>query len=515
MWPFISSIPELYEIKKEGNDIVLFHSKGANKFSKQDLLKYHCESDVFSESLNLKKSKFLLIRNLFFAFVLIGGSVNLIRKLFPLIGDIGDPKNIYVQLKVMSSKAYDLSVDNFMIFTIIVAIIFSYTLFIPIKLIIKTLRIRYQRNIYKKDIIVFTLNEKQIKVRVKLKVKPFRGNTFSDEQKYSLYHKIQNEFYELPKYDLDKQILEEDITEKDFLGIPLYAIIYGILAVLVYFFKYDTPFWFQRALNNAFIIDNDYTVWFDPMINDYYLKNTFLQCFVDGLASNFIIPALILAPILWLLFYGVNIVAPTVVWIHCILAGANYPNSNINKWGNKFSDLALRFEFIGNILGMLILLLSWVIPVICFDLLYGPIFGISLLVSKPSETNFKFVIICGVITNILSIVFVLYLSKKRQKRDKDNLEMVSKNGLDLGIIQNKYRTKEILKRAVESNGLALQFISFESVWNKWEYKCLVKEAIKQNYNAYHFASDSLKENDEIKKLYEELKSKNEFQTENQ
>ena len=314
MWPFKSNIPTLEQITTEndGNTITVVLSKGAHKFSKEEVLDLRLTSDVFSPRIKNYPPK-----NFFFSFfiplaesatikvitfILFGGFLNLFilyfysLYLFEIMGDI------YLRALPLS-----------LICTICVYLIFYYLL--------KCFQVAKRKDhpeldLYFEDIVTISLNNCVIQFRMdkyflalfydprslssSLNTKsttmtnhfPFGGIRFDEttfgflinySKKRSLEKESNSTFWSVEGFDFFAK-------NGGYFYVRYILMLIGLTAL--YFF-WGTPFWHYSFFEHIFT-PSESTLKIQFL--DYYRSDdiSFLRAFFDGMVSNLISISMIL-----------------------------------------------------------------------------------------------------------------------------------------------------------------------------------------------------------------------------
>ena len=510
MWLLKSNVPYLrkIQVEDEKNEIILFHSDGANKFSKQDVLGWELTNDTHSVSNNEDSLKLI---HYLTAFILFGGFLNMYHSIFP----------IFIENRIPSPLVTTHGFWLILILDLFLTIVSTFVVYMGIKFL---LSIKGRIN----DILIINLNNQNVKIR-------FEGKRDHENP----FNRLIN--FLPPKYGgwKDEEVLDENIylSNKIFLW---FLGLYVILSVILFLFYVDAPFIFLGKFQSSFLgMDVPYWEYFGTWSNGKVVYNIHpFNAFLDGLVSNFIFPVFLILISVFLFLVVILIGFFIALPFHILSLLLIYLNFNLSE----------KFQFFGRISGWLISIFWYPIFTLWEDELFE-VKGISSLRISHSKYNLvKFVE--GVILTILSLFFVftstasfcfwvmdiaikidfklgaIFLNKQiplitsliiivsgvisfflnsilkklldaEQLNEIIEMSRVSKDGLLLKTSPFRYRNaKFVVIEAVKNSGLALQFAT-RKLKNDKE---VVMTAVKNNALALQYASSNLRNDRDVVKI---------------
>ena len=396
MWPFKSNIPTLEQITTEndGNTITVVLSKGAHKFSKEEVLDLRLKSDVFSPKIKNNRSFKL---NYF---------LNLQTYLFPksfteswLIENItlvffGGFLNLFI-LYFYSLNLFDIR-GSIMLCALPLTLICTICVYLIFIYLLKYFQVAKRKDhpgidLYFEDIVTISLNNCVIQFRM---TDQNLGYFYDTSKDATIFGFLINK---------RKKLLEKE--GKHGLGIFGWLFLLLIAFMALYFF-WETPFWFYNLKfieselfkASAFYQSHDSTFQFF----NYYRSDeiSFLRAFFDGMVSNLILISIIS---IVLLFFGLMILlvsffAYFFFW-PSILSMCTYHRINKSK----------RFNFL--LLDMVVMIVSMCFMVVVAAAWFGlggPEFSIFYMV-----LYFVFGILILTLLNIFSPNFIERMSFNR------------------------------------------------------------------------------------------------------
>jgi hypothetical protein len=272
MWPFKSKIPRILSVHEVNDDITLVHSKGIFNFNKNEILKFHYQSDFFSETPNhfdLNSSTLEILKlfglndpryirlNLLNLLIILGGSLNMNNIFFRMFSPYSFPLITFISYLILS-------------------FIFCLVVFILLRVIIKYLRLKYLKNHYQKDIVCIWTKSQYIKIRFSTENNPL--NYLQDEIK-----------------------LNSSSNITDFKGNSFQSIFFLLVlaSYFVFYFNREIPFWFYQIIeqkgsyyNSDLINQSSLNYW------SYFSNVNPIRAFYDGMISSFLtitgIPAILM-----------------------------------------------------------------------------------------------------------------------------------------------------------------------------------------------------------------------------
>ena len=285
MWPFKSNIPTLEQITTEndGNTITLVLSKGAHKFSKEELLDLRLTSDAFSPKIKNHPNKTLfwglpLVDSptlQVITFLLFGGFLNLFILYFYSLYFFEKWGNL-----ILCALPFTL------ICTICVYLFFCYLL--------KCFQVAKRKDhpeldLYFEDIVTISLNNCVIQFRMTDQNLDYFYDTTKDATTFGFL------------INKRKKLVEKvDNSRLEIFGF-LFLLLFSFTAL--YFF-WETPFWYWTFLevfsefNNRIFETSAFYQSHESMFqfSNYYQSNeiSFLRVFFDGMVSNLISISLII-----------------------------------------------------------------------------------------------------------------------------------------------------------------------------------------------------------------------------
>ena len=378
MWPLKNKIYyALYgnvKLDDDGNTLTLIHDKGANRFTKNDVLNYSFESDIFSPSLE----DYSMI-NKFLLFVLFGGFLNMFYSLFPVtVWSYADGRGV-------RSEIWFNSVSGSLFHSLILiglAILFSYSVYFLIIYLLKQYRINNRLNKYHKDILTISLNNVQLKVRIEehngQEVLLFLGADSENDLIHS-----SNKF-----------------NSTAFPGLNLRHLgILSLIIIPIFLLNCDVPFWFYQLeklediIRNSFLssrFSND-TILYWKYFGTWDGKGGVInmtnpvKAFFDGTLSNATLPFVVVISLLAILLaiIFISLVFYVLCWpgvlFYCLFCQLLKPESKIiQRWSWLFVVLAFVIGFLGMFTSTLILAVK---PIVTeWDVNYGNFYNITGLV---------------------------------------------------------------------------------------------------------------------------------------
>jgi hypothetical protein len=508
MWPLKRKTPSLEEVKLEGDHITLIHTQGANRFSKDEILAYSYESDLFSSSLEVNYSH---INKILF-FILLGGFWNMLFTFFPVF--VWENDQIP---KVYSEVWFSPDIKGwFILHNVIIlglAILFTYALYLLVLYIIKIYRLKNCKDKYIKDILCISLNNVQIKI-------VYNSYYFPDELKLMF-----------------KKTPDDDIEKTDFIKFLLKnwqpTVFFILLTVTLFIFNYNVPFWYYQVFENPILSINSkdlfsedeflfwkyYGTWNDSGI--IHLTNPFIA-FFHGILSNCIF-LLIITILTGVLFILLALGCAFIFLPGSILLYVFWDLLTKKTKLIKYYDDIIIARWIFGIFGLFIslgifyLLLEFSISNNWTN--FNNITGNEEKVNYAKKIMFLIAVFYSFFNVIVILTFAAFKvnilfpfllegvegDRRRAKEYRRNKEaLLDKIKQDPTVLKKAgifKDDKDVVMEAVVQSGSLLEYASDEMKNDKE----IVKAAIRENYLAFEFASEDLRNDPEIQEVYLSIK----------
>jgi hypothetical protein len=342
MWPFLSKIPNIERISEDADEITIIHDKGAFKVQKSEILDFKLESDHFSGRL-IHLPFFFSFRGIILSYIFFGGIMNVMIDL------------------VYDSKNEALFHFYFSIYAWCTSILSGVILYFISTYFIKLFDLRTGLNYYKKDILVFKLNQSTIKLRDK----------YFYFKKYQFFKNSQTD--EPISYPIIFDIIKSKFT--------FWAYIIVTLLIVYYFVQNKVPTFHYLILKAIFVGSGDYSE-IQTYFDIYHGKHLWL--YMHGGLSAFITPLIIVttiyATIIMFMLTISYVFWPAILFF----SDLNYKRINENLWKTQ--------------------------------LIWGIIFGAALFFNHYVYQNIIFTIVTALVT-----IIILFISASREIRNRFNL----------------------------------------------------------------------------------------------
>jgi hypothetical protein len=428
MWPFKSNIPTLEQITTEndGNTITVVLSKGAHKFSKEEVLDLRLTSDVFSPKIissidgtyrqNRDTGLFNRIHEelekgnraiQFITFLLFGGFLNLFVLYFL----------IYVY------KGWNGLL--LMVLSIALALICAICLYLFFCYLLKCIQVVKGKNhpeldLYFEDIVTISLNNCLIQFRMTDRDLDYFYDTKKDTTTFGfLINKRKKGSFE-----------KVDNSRLEIFGF-LFFLLIGFTAL--YFF-WETPFWYWTFLegvsegNYKNIETSAFHQSHESMFqfSNYYLSNeiSFLRAFFDGMVSNLILPFVAFGLVIVVIGFCALVMSIifTFLCVYVIIIqifAYLYLNSKLHHFLSNGEKFAAKLS-VGIIISLLLALLSIYLGSIYLDAIIETV--------KPGGARFFFLFLP------LSTYYLLQFFLRNTafaKKSRNGVDQWSQNGLNV------------------------------------------------------------------------------------
>ena len=383
MWPFKSNIPTLEQITTEndGNTITVVLSKGAHKFSKEEVLDLRLKSDVFSpeirrhsdgsyygrwnpETLFDRINKELESGNRaiqFITFLLFGGFLNLFMLyFFPLSFGKGWYGLLLIALPIA------------------LALICAICVYLFFRYLLKCFRVAKRKDhpeldLYIEDIVTISLNNCVIQFRMTdQNLRYFYDTRINVPGKDKQYLDSTTFGFLINKR---KKLVEKvDNSRLEIFGFLFFLLI----SFTAFYFFWETPFWYWDFLegvsegNNKNIETSAFHQSHESMFqfSNYYLYNeiSFLRAFFDGMVSNLILPFVAIGLFIGIYYFCMSCLFIFLCFYVIIIQVFVYLslNSKLHRFLSNGEKFAAKLS-VGIIISLLLALLSIYLGIVYWE----------------------------------------------------------------------------------------------------------------------------------------------------
>ena len=370
MWPFKSNIPTLEQITTEndGNTITVVLSKGAHKFSKEEVLDLRLKSDVFSpkiisssDGIYRQKWDAGLVNRIheelekgnraiqFITFLFFGGFLNLFILYFDSLNFFEKWGNL-----ILCALPFTL------ICTISIYLFFNYLL--------KCFQVAKRKDhpeldLYFEDIVTISLNNCVIQFRMTDHNLDYFYDTSKDSTTFGFL------------INKRKKLVEKvDNSRLEIFGFLFFLLI----SFTAFYFFWETPFWYWDFLegvsegNNKNIETSAFHQSHESMFqfSNYYLYNeiSFLRAFFDGMVSNLILPFVAIGLFIGIYYFCMSCLFIFLCFYVIIIQVFVYLslNSKLHRFLSNGEKFAAKLS-VGIIISLLLALLSIYLGIVYWE----------------------------------------------------------------------------------------------------------------------------------------------------
>ena len=442
MWPFKSNIPTLEQITTEndGNTITVVLSKGAHKFSKEEVLDLRLKSDVFSPEIRIHSdgsyygrwnpetlfdriNKELESGNWaiqFITFLLFGGFLNLFMLyFFPLSFGKGWYGLLLIALPIA------------------LALICAICVYLFFRYLLKCFRVAKRKDhpeldLYIEDIVTISLNNCVIQFRMTdQNLRYFYDTRINVPGKDKQYLDSTTFGFLINKR---KKLVEKvDNSRLEIFGFLFFLLI----SFTAFYFFWESPFWYWSFLEVCFTDNIDKKFPTSPFYQshesmfqffNYYQSNeiSFLRAFFDGMVSNLILPFVAIG--IYIGFTGLVYVMLSYffigLYVYVIIIqifAYFYLNSKLHRFLSNGKKFAAKLSA-GLIISLLLALLSIYLGSVYFEVIIETI--------KPGGARWFFLLL-PFLTYLILQFFLRNTAFANKSRNVDDQSLIKTR---LGII---------------------------------------------------------------------------------
>ena len=418
MWPFKSNIPTLEQITTENdaNTITLVLSKGAHKFSKEEVLDFRLKSDVFSPKIKNHSPRYFLWGLLKTRPLPLAESTTLQVITFLLFGGF---LNLFI-LYFYSLYLFEIF-GSILLYALPLSLICTISIYLFFCYLLKYLQVAKRKDhpeldLYFEDIVTISLNNCVIQFRMTDHNLDYFYDTSKDATIFGFL------------INKRKKLVETvDNSRLEIFGF-LFFLLIGFTAL--YFF-WETPFWFydfathaDERLTQIQFYESHKSMF---QFHNYYRSDeiSFLRAFFDGMVSNLICIFIIIGIGIYI-FLGIVILLIVLIGylfnLLCVylIIIQNFAYFNLNSKLHRYLSNGEKFATklsIGIIISLLLTLLS-----IYIGIVYCETFD-------HKDTPFGYYITTLILPFLTYLLLQFFLRKSAfAKKSRNGFDQFLKNG---------------------------------------------------------------------------------------